>query len=150
MEQQQEVLKTLKVNLPDRVRDKLVFLKSKEKDAYQQVQEFEDAIKEDTDFEQMQVIQSGTQFLSSLGTQAAFDNLKLNVPVGDETKDVSFAEAKKILGKDYKFIEYLGDVFTKGAGGTPTDTIGALSDKLTEAVKAAARDDVPGVPATNC
>ena len=47
----------------------------------------------------MQVIQSGTQFISSLGTQAAFDNLKLDVPVGDEIKEVSFAEAKKILEK---------------------------------------------------
>ena len=55
------------------------------------------------------------------------------------TKDVSFAEAKKILVKDYKFIEYLGDVLTVSAGGKPEDTIGALSGKLTEATKSCSK-----------
>jgi hypothetical protein len=143
--------KNVAVNLPDRVRDKLTFLKSTEKDAYQQAQEFEAAIKQDdVDFEQMQVLKSGTSFLGNLGTQAVLDNLKLSVPVGEGadaiTKDVSLAEARKILGKDdYKFMEYLGDIMTLGTGGTPADTIGALSTKLTEAAKAAARDEVPQV-----
>jgi len=146
--------KNVAVNLPDRVKDKLIFLKSEEKDAYQQAQEFEAAIKQDdVDFEQMQVLKSGTSFLGNLGTQAVLDNLKLSVPVGEGadaiTKDVSFAEARKILGKDdYKFMDYLSDVMTVGTGGQPADTIGALSSKLTEAAKAAARDEVPEILTT--
>jgi hypothetical protein len=129
--------KRIKANLPDRVRDDMIFLKSKEKDAYQQLEEFESALKfEDASFEQTQVLQSGGQFITNLGTMAVLDNLQVDVPVGDTIEKVNLKDVQQIVtdaGGEYKGMDYIRDVVNLSTGGRGTeDTLGALSDAITK------------------
>ena len=129
--------KRIKANLPDRVRDDMTFLKSKEKDAYQQLEEFESALKfEDKSFEQTQVLQSGGQFITNLGTMAVLDNLQVDVPVGDTIEKVNLKDVQQIVtdaGGEYKGMDYIKDVVNLSTGGRGTEeTLGALSDAMTK------------------
>ena len=129
--------KRIKANLPDRVRGDMTFLKSKEKDAYQQLEEFESALKfEDKSFEQTQVLQSGGQFITNLGTMAVLDNLQVDVPVGDTIEKVNLKDVQQIVtdaGGEYKGMDYIKDVVNLSTGGRGTEeTLGALSDAMTK------------------
>jgi len=141
--------KRIKANLPDRVRGDMTFLKSKEKDAYQQLEEFESALKfEDKSFEQTQVLQSGGQFITNLGTMAVLDNLQVDVPVGDTIEKVNLKDVQQIVtdaGGEYKGMDYIKDVVNLSTGGRGTEeTLGALSDAITKsaATPVAAADPV--------